>query len=279
VKRYALIAAAVAGAGLSLPVSAVSVDWLTQTGGGQTTGLTYNTRQYSVTQGSDTYTIKVDGYSTPGIGSQGTIGPSGGNWLHAQTAVYSTSGIGVKNSLAGSCSGTSCDNQEGNSPEHAVDNEQVRDVVVYELPDSDWAITKLGIGWRDSGYFSDNRVDVQVWIGGTSTIDFTKVCFSSCTGMAQQLVSGYGFESLGTLTFTSNTTKTFTYTDPSDPPTGRYVVVAGGTGNTKWDAFKLNVIGAQQFPGTPPPGVPEPGVLALLMGGLFGLAHIRRKRA
>lgn len=214
-------------------------------------------------------TLTARAYSTPTY-DVGLPFDVSGAWKLANIAGYGSSGLGIANRVG-------LDTGEGASPEHAVDNEGVKDVLVLELPaGSVWdpSAMKLGFG---------TDTDVQVWVGGTAlgaNYDFSNACFSGC---ANAIVANLGFKeitaSMGNggagagagaggydLPF-NNTPVNFNTNE-----TGRYVVITGRLDHSA-DAFKVSGLGASQFFGQ----TPIPGSLALLGAGLIGFAASRRR--
>jgi hypothetical protein len=265
--------------GLAFSMPAAAVTWSTQNGtAGTGTGTICNglSCQMSFTSGSDT--IKVRAYSTQTIApspNAGSAVSSTGTWATGTITNQGSSGFGITNRFG--------DLSEGISPEHAVDNQQIRDIAVYELPASvnGWNISQLGVGW----WANDN--DVQVWIGGANLgadYNFQNVCFSGCANPANNLTGAgsLGFTDLGVFNIGGAAGAAGT-TNIVSNAVGRYIVVAGASGDANMDAFKLSTISANVCTpgtpncGTPPNNVPLPGTIALLGAGLLGLGLARRQ--
>jgi len=276
---------------VALPVQAVVVDWNTSSGGVGSTCASNALANCMYTFSSGGTDLKVRAYSA---GTAQTMVAAGEHatstrasnasrnqgWIEAQIGVYS-GGLGVGNVLAGD----SNDCTSGCSPEHALDNQEAWDVVVYELPASSWTITKLGIGWREgSSGWDTSPTDVDVWIGSNDAVtratagDFRDVCLNgTCSSNAGNTLAALGYTKVS-LTFSSTGSQTV---NMGAGVTGKYVVVAAGAYDSKKEAFKLSSFQATG-PDNPPGGggqVPEPGSLLLLMAGVMGLAHIRRRSA
>jgi hypothetical protein len=217
--------------------------------------------------------------------------PPPNNWVTANLFNYSGSGFGISNRVGG-------DTNEGISPEHAVDNDQVYDLIVFELPQvtgQTWDFEAFQLGWASE---NGNGVsaDVQAWFGGSSlgaNYDFTKVCFSGCTGTAKTL-TGAGATALGFTDITGGIASAgngscLASTGGNDvcenanaivnsSATGNYVVMSGRLGDVL-DAFKPEMIQAKLVPGGPGGNTPLPGTAYLLGLGLVGAISLRRRQA
>ena len=225
----------------------------------------------------------VRAYSTTPAAVSGP-GPTTGNWVEANIFKYG-GGFGITNTVSG-------DTGEGATPEHAIDNNQVLDIAVIELPTLPagmvWDFTNFKLGWAEENGSSNRWADVSAFIGGSSlnsNYDFRDVCFTACTGAASTL-SALGFnEVTGSITnpagsasgnpcpansggnnVCEGTTDSF-----NTNQTGKYLVMAGRLGD-QYDAFKLDSITAVKT-------VPLPGTLALLGLGLCGMVTTRRRPA
>lgn len=236
------------------------------------------------------YTMKVRAYSAPTVTNSNTSPP--GSWVTANLFNYSSSGFGISNRVSG-------DTYEGTAPEHAVDNDQVYDLIVFELPQvsgQTWDFEAFQLGWAREGN-AGQAADIQAWFGGSSlgsNYDFTKVCFSDCSNVAHKTLTGAGSSSLGfanitdTISSSGNSTGCVASVDGFDvcqnglatvnsSATGNYVVMAGRLGDVL-DAFKPEMIQAKLVPGGPG-GAPVPGTAYLLGLGLVGVIALRRRPA
>ena len=215
----------------------------------------------------DEYTITVDGqsilvraYSTKTAGSQsGTFSSS---------AIVKTfpdlEGFGIDNKLTGQDIG------EASFPEWSVDNLQLYDLLVFELPQAHMKLEGLALGWADTG------TDISVFFGGNALgagYDFSNACFTGCANSinpSPNTTPGTTLSSLGFSKVNIDNAAVMTELNPGHTNTGRYVAISGSldtsVGN---DKFKVNMIKAS---------VPTPGTLALLGLGLLGMGALRRRQ-
>jgi len=297
--RSALIAGLV-----GFGASAHAVSWTT-------TGTFGLTSLYQLDSSNPSNNLKVTAYSTTTLASSGTRGATdGSSWLAAQLQGYGNpNGFGVRNALA--CTTTNCtgkDAGEGVSPEHAVDNDQLVDIVVFELPtipNMTWSFSTLSIGYVSSN--NDTSPEINVWVGGKDLgagYNFSDTCFVGCTTSGDKSLTdaARGFTYAGRIDFSGTGTKGINasatahdsgsalFDNRNASAVGQYIIIAasstasGSSDSTKakkLDAFKISGLTAnlQSVPGQPSSGqVPEPGSLMLLGGGILGLAWFRRRQ-
>jgi hypothetical protein len=235
-------------------------------------------------------TVLVRAYSTQTVGpNPATCSPVGscpastsGLFKAANLYTYS-GGFGISNTVYG-------DGNEGNQPEHAIDNNQIYDMLVFELPSSGFDLEAFRLGWATEAYDSTvtNEADIQAYFGGNNLgagYNFANACFTGCTNTAATGTTAakgdlayLGFTDLNPLITagTGGGTNVPINTDVtiSGTQSGRYLVLSGALGGTN-DAFKVSMLQASAGSGT----APEPGTLALLALGLFGLVALKRRPA
>jgi hypothetical protein len=183
-----------------------------------------------------------------------------GNWIEGQIAGYGSSGLGVRNLNAS-------DTNENVSPEHATDNQGVKDLVVFELPStSTWNAQSFQLGWWSGD------ADVQAWVGNTAPTgnDFRNVCFS---GAGCQTLTSLGFQDLGV----RYDVQTGVTTALNTTATGKYLILAGELVG-QLDAFKISQLVANTVTG-PGGNVPEPATVAIFGLGLLMLSWLRLQRS
>lgn len=239
--------------------------------------------EFLSTSGIHTLSAKAYSVNTLTLGTSTNPNPMGslsGSWIEAQIALYS-GGLGIKNLVVSS---GNTDTNESSAPEHAVDNGQVVDVMVFELPTGNWQFNSVSVGYIGA----DSSNDVQVWVGSAAptSADFRGVCFSGCTAAndidATAANGGvYQYANLGRKVVNAGQS----YEGPTGGIDARYVVVIGSTAaepstsTKKYDAFKISGLAAT-FTAPPPPSsgqVPVPGTVGLLGLGLAALAATRRR--
>lgn len=243
-------------------------------------GGTVNCRlEYTLTSGAK---IAVHAYSTSGantaLTTSSTLGTANGTFIAAELTNQNGSGLGIKNATS--------DQFEGDTPEHAADNEGRYDLFVFEAlsgnPNKfDWE--SIGIGWaQEFTRNTDNTVnnlgakaDIQFFVGNKGNVsggtDFTTMCFSGCGASTSITDSSSGFKAFAHLD--DRVAGSVTVPGTGTETKGRYMVVSGalnlGGSSALFDAFKLNSVSGY---------VPEPHSLALLGLGAFAMFGFGRQR-
>lgn len=135
---------------------------------------------------------------------------------------------------------------------------------------------------------------MHAYFGGTAAVgadwNFTNVCFTGCTTSSTvKNLSDLGFVDVTSAMNINGTTAdptganipintTIDFTGNQNDGAARYLVMTGALGSTldsNNDYFKVSMIQASQGLKT----LPEPGTLALLGLGLFGLIALKRRPA
>lgn len=254
-----------AGLAFALPAGAVSWTTTNSVALGVTGGSIYcstATCQTSAT-GLTGSVMSMRAYSTPTVG---TPTPENGNWLDAKIAIYGGGGVGISNTLQ---------TGENSTPQHAIDNRLVNDILVVDFGSNNWDVSSFSLGYActiDSAGTgcTGSTVNVSAWVGGTSAVNFNTTAFSG-SGSSATLP---GFQAL---TLSNDPGGVGVKTDVTNPsPVGRYLVISGDLGNYS-SAFKVSGITAVQI--TPPASVPLPGTLPLVLLGLLALTMAGRRRA
>jgi hypothetical protein len=223
-------------------------------------------------------------------------GPSGSNTVleSAFLNTYGSSGLGVKNRDYVSGGG---DANEGVNPEHAIDNDQRRDSVLFSFSD------KVNLSSTDFGWISgDADFSVYAYTGsgsGLSALDGATYTDAGMLTEGWQLVShnegvkgnnaiadSAGIYSsywlIGALNTTDGGDCTSTYSSGSKKGQCK-------TWGAVTDHFKLLKVAGTTCAdnpggtgcgggGNPGGGVPEPGTLLLMGAGFLGLTRVLRRR-
>ena len=236
---------------------------------------TLNATETGVTSGGITET--TTGWANTSTSNSPFTNPTTDQFaLEAQTGRLSAyPGIGMNNLDA--CPGqTTCDVNEGISPEHAVDNNERYEMLLLSFT-SKVKLTKITTSYGSP----DSDMTVLAYTGpGTYTFG-TNTTWSTL-GSGWTVIGNYGTAALttGGTTLALNTTSSSTQW-----LIGAYNPLAGGTTNGLTlgdDSIKFLSVDAC-VPGTPgctttTTQVPEPGSLALFGLAAIGMAALRRRQ-
>ena len=216
--------------------------------------------------------ISMRAYSTPTATTTNTSPGESGNWLNAQIAIYGGNGVGISNTVSGGGGAVG----ETGTPQHAIDNYGVNDILVIDFGTNNWDVSSFSLGYActmvtpatGSSCAGTTSVNVSAWVGGTSAINFNNVSFTG-TGAAATLA---GFTALN-LSPDPGGSGIRTET-PATSTLGRYLVISGDLAGYT-DSFKVSgVVASQGSTGQ----APIPGTVPLFALGLLALAFAYRRR-
>ncbi len=193
----------------------------------------------------------------------------------AYLTTWGSSGLGVKNKDF-----NNGDTYEGNDPEHAIDNDQRKDSVLFSFSGDKVNLSSTYFGWVSSSYgYGDSDFSVYAFTGAGSA-DLAGVTYTDA-GMAAAGWTLVGHHGGGS----SAGWKTI---NASSIYSSYWLIGANsGTNDSKKDAFKLLKVAGTTCADnprgdgcgyTPPGGVPEPGTLLLMGAGFLGMTRMVRRR-
>lgn len=281
-KNRILTALTLAAGLLASPAFAATDFSLTTTAGSNVTSI----------QSSDwgnTRTFTGSGVSANVNAYSGTGGTStDANLMTIQSAYLSvwSGGLGVVNRDGGGRTASDAYDSLAYEPEHAMDNDQRNDVIMFSFTDQ-VALNSLRLGYTNT----DSDLFVLAWRGtgapvmGTLSSESFKAIAND---VASNPASGWDIVKLQSDAGTTKRTFNNNANAELNVYSSYWLIGAGGfsssTGVTRNDTtkdyVKLAAVGGvtKDLP-PPPPGVPEPGSLALAGAAFLGMVGLRRRKA
>ena len=224
--------------------------------------------------GTSTYTqTLISGAADPAIttiaGYRVTNGGSNAGfttgWSSQNLASYPSLGMGTDSTSA---------------PQHALDNNGFTEAILLGFGTTSVALSSIGLSYTHNGSAPGVTVDASVfrWTGATAATLATVAPNAIASGAMAgwELVGNYG-------DFIQDTSQPYNVVNTTGRGSSWWLISAyssnyggGSSLGTTGDYFKLLAVASKNV--TTPPGVPEPGSLALLGAAVFGFVATRRRQ-
>lgn len=229
---------------------------------------------------NNTNTNTQGGVTATATGWANTVGSSNTALESAFLTYNGASGLGIKNNDCGSspCTGSG-DTNEGSNPEHAIDNDQRKDSILFSFAGDKVNLSATSFGWvSPSTGYQDSDYSVYAYTGlGAGSLNGLSYNDPALATAGWALVGHYqGGSATGSKTITSTIFSSYWL-----------IGAVNGTNDAKKDAFKLISVAGSTCTATPggsgcgggSSSVPEPGTLILVGMGLLGLTRVTRRRS
>ena len=318
--NFALAPLGVLLASLALPVAADTSWAFTCTGAscdnsGGSNPAYGNTRTATATVDGTEVTVTASAYANTKNSSNTVLETAYLSWWNdGDGNAPPTGGLGVTNRDKCTSSSSCGDYNEGSSPEHAMDNEQRWDAILFSFSEA-INLTQIGLSW----YSNDADISVLAYqpgtIGGTAYADpATPILADGSTTYAGLTTLAEGWSLVGNYADLQQRTN-MTASLGTDKVSSHWLVMAyntaafasygcnDGTANSgwnnsvksgidgctnggnhsysPWDYMKVGLLGGTTIDGGGggQGNAPEPGTVLLLGAGFAGLSLARRRKA